>query len=68
MVAESGDPIGFDARQWLNRWLREPVPALGGRLPVEFLHTLDGVARIMILTPTSLQAALVCGTRDSERI
>jgi hypothetical protein len=46
MVAESGDPIGFDARQWLNRWLRGPVPALGGRLPVEFLHTPDGVVQI----------------------
>lgn len=47
MVAESGNPIGFDARQWLNRWLHKPVPALGGRLPVEFLYTTDGVARIM---------------------
>ncbi|MFL9875869.1 MbcA/ParS/Xre antitoxin family protein [Paraburkholderia megapolitana] len=57
MVAESGNPIAFDAKQWLNRWLHEPVPALGGRLPVEFLHTPDGAAR-----KTGILASMQTGT------
>lgn len=42
MVEESGDPEGFDAERWLSAWLREPVPALGGQRPIEFLDTMEG--------------------------
>ena len=42
MVAESGDPAGFDAALWLARWLQRPLPALGGRRPAEFMDTADG--------------------------
>lgn len=42
MVASSGDVEGFDAAQWLGRWLRCPVPALGGRLPADYLDTIEG--------------------------
>ena len=42
MVDQSGRPDGFDARQWLSEWLEQPLPALGGRRPVEFLDTMEG--------------------------
>lgn len=46
MVEESGDATGFDAAGWMSRWLREPLPALGGRCPVELLDTMEGQALI----------------------
>jgi putative toxin-antitoxin system antitoxin component (TIGR02293 family) len=42
MVAESGDPEGFDAARWFAAWIAEPSPALGGRKPEELLETADG--------------------------
>ncbi|WP_271066606.1 antitoxin Xre/MbcA/ParS toxin-binding domain-containing protein [Caulobacter sp. NIBR1757] len=42
MVEESGDPQGFDAPAWLSRWLREPLPALGGQAPMTLLDTMEG--------------------------
>jgi putative toxin-antitoxin system antitoxin component (TIGR02293 family) len=42
MVAESGDPTGFDAAQWLSGWLDRPLPALGHRRPAELMDTTDG--------------------------
>lgn len=50
MVEESGDPEGFDAGAWVGQWLSEPVPALGGRRPAEYMDTSEGqqlVARII---------------------
>jgi putative toxin-antitoxin system antitoxin component (TIGR02293 family) len=46
MVAESGNPEGFDAEKWLSNWLREPVPALGGQRPIELLDTMEGQALV----------------------
>lgn len=34
MVQGVGGAEGFDARAWTSRWLREPVPALGGAAPL----------------------------------
>ncbi len=42
MIAESGDPEGFDAAKWFSAWIAEPSPALGGRKPEELLETADG--------------------------
>lgn len=42
MVEQSGDPIGFDAAQWLACWLDEPLPALGGQRPAEYMDTAEG--------------------------
>lgn len=44
IVAESGDSEGFDAPEWMSRWLREPLPALGGKAPISFLDTMEGQA------------------------
>nr|WP_302474469.1 MbcA/ParS/Xre antitoxin family protein [Roseococcus sp. MDT2-1-1] len=42
MVAESGDPAGFDAAAWLANWMQRPVPALGNRTPLSFMGTEEG--------------------------
>lgn len=42
MVEEFGEPAGFDARAWLERWLTEPLPALGGARPIDFMNTMEG--------------------------
>jgi putative toxin-antitoxin system antitoxin component (TIGR02293 family) len=42
LVAEQGAPAGFDAARWFREWMKQPVPALGGRKPVELLDTREG--------------------------
>ena len=42
IVEESGDPVGFDAKAWISRWLLEPLPALGNRRPLDLLDTMEG--------------------------
>lgn len=46
MVEESGTAEGFDAAHWISRWLEEPVPALGGRRPLDLLDTMEGQALV----------------------
>jgi len=46
MVEESGDPEGFDAAAWMSRWLREPLPALGGAQPLDLMDTMEGQALV----------------------
>ena len=46
MVAESGYPEGFNARQWLAAWMERSVPALGGKRPAEYMATAEGRALI----------------------
>jgi putative toxin-antitoxin system antitoxin component (TIGR02293 family) len=42
IISESGDSEGFDAPEWMSRWLRDPLPALGGEKPISFLDTMEG--------------------------
>ena len=42
MLGESGTREGFDAAQWLANWLQLPLPALGGRVAVEYLDKDEG--------------------------
>ena len=42
MVEQSGDPTGFDAATWVAHWIDEPLPALGGNRPVEYMDTVEG--------------------------
>jgi putative toxin-antitoxin system antitoxin component (TIGR02293 family) len=44
MVKESGNPAGFNAAQWVGRWLEEPLAALGGRKPGGLMDTAEGQA------------------------
>jgi uncharacterized protein (DUF2384 family) len=45
MATDSGatSTPGFDAGEWLGRWIELPQPALGGRRPSELLDTATGV-------------------------
>lgn len=47
MVEQSGDPAGFDAAAWVAHWLESPLPALGGRLPAQYLNTRTGQELIL---------------------
>jgi putative toxin-antitoxin system antitoxin component (TIGR02293 family) len=42
MVAQSGNPQGFDAERWVGVWLESPLPALGGAKPADFMDTMEG--------------------------
>ncbi|SDB72494.1 antitoxin Xre/MbcA/ParS toxin-binding domain-containing protein [Belnapia rosea] len=46
MVQASGDPEGFDAPGWMARWLQAPLPALGGRRPMDLMDTMEGQALV----------------------
>lgn len=46
MVEESGEAEGFDAKAWLARWLSSPLPAFGGKRPIEFMDTMEGQALV----------------------
>lgn len=46
MVGDSGDPIDFDAARWVGGWLEQPVPALGGGRPADYMDTLSGQALV----------------------
>ncbi|MES2297285.1 MAG: antitoxin Xre-like helix-turn-helix domain-containing protein [Pseudomonadota bacterium] len=42
MVAQSGNPAGFDAPRWVCAWLAQPLPALGGASPASYMDTFEG--------------------------
>jgi putative toxin-antitoxin system antitoxin component (TIGR02293 family) len=46
MVQGMDGAEGFDARAWTSRWLREPVPALGGAVPLDYMGTMEGQALV----------------------
>lgn len=46
MVTQSGNPEGFDAARWVAHWMAEPLPALGGKAPAEYMDTVEGQAMI----------------------
>jgi putative toxin-antitoxin system antitoxin component (TIGR02293 family) len=59
MVRESGDPGGFDAAQWLAQWLDEPLPALGGARPAQYMDTAEGREFVSTLLATAQSGAYV---------
>lgn len=56
MIEESGNPEGFNAAEWVARWLERPLPALGGQKPAELMDTSDGQALV-----SNLVAAMQSG-------
>jgi putative toxin-antitoxin system antitoxin component (TIGR02293 family) len=46
MLEDAGTSKGFDAPSWMSRWLREPLPAIGGAKPIELLDTMEGQALV----------------------
>lgn len=59
MVQESGSAQAFDAHQWLNKWIAEPLPALGGRYPVDVLAEPGGFELIRTIL-TRMQSGAYC--------
>ena len=57
MVNDSGDPRGFNAAEWVARWLEEPLAALGGQKPVELMDTTEGQTMV-----SNLLARIQSGT------
>lgn len=57
MVEESGDVAGFDAREWLLKWLDRPLPALGGQRPTEILSSKEGLEVLSTLLARSQAGA-----------
>jgi len=53
MIAESGDPEGFDAALWVDEWVNKPLPALGGRAPCELIGSAEGRAWLSRLLATA---------------
>lgn len=49
MVAESGDPAGFNAAHWVAAWLERPMPALNNARPADFMDTMEGQALVSSL-------------------
>ena len=46
LVQQFGDTGHFDAKQWLEAWLKQPCPALGGQKPEHFLGSDEGAQQI----------------------
>lgn len=42
MVEDAAEPLRFEPRAWLARWLSEPLPALGNARPIDFMNTMEG--------------------------
>ena len=57
LVEQSGDSEGFDAAQWVANWLEEPMPALQGRRPAEFMDTAEGQAIVANLVQRAQSGA-----------
>jgi uncharacterized protein (DUF2384 family) len=62
MLAESGDPAltpGFNAARWLTHWMEEPIPALGGATPADYMDTIEGqemIAKLLAMMQTGAYA------------
>lgn len=59
MIEESGVSEGFDASAWVGHWLEQPLPALGGKAPAEFMDTASGqelVAQLLAQTQSGAYA------------
>ena len=62
MLEESGDPDlmkDFDAARWLTHWMEEPIPALGGAAPADYMDTIEGQEMISRLIATMQTGAYV---------
>jgi putative toxin-antitoxin system antitoxin component (TIGR02293 family) len=59
MVGDSGDSTGFDAARWVGDWLEQPIPALGGAKPADYMDTIEGqerVSRLLVQTQAGVFA------------
>ena len=59
VIRESGNPEGFNAAEWVARWIDRPLPALGGRRPAELMDTFDGQALVSSIVGR-MQSGVYC--------
>lgn len=57
MVAQSGDPAGFDPARWVSAWLTKPLPALAGETPASYMDTFEGQKLVAELLSMSQSGA-----------
>jgi putative toxin-antitoxin system antitoxin component (TIGR02293 family) len=57
MVEQSGNAEGFDAAKWVAHWLEEPIPALGGACPANYMDTMEGQKLVSNLLATMQSGA-----------
>jgi hypothetical protein len=56
IVAESGNPNGFDSAAWVRQWISQPNPALGC-CPVELFDDAEGRAKVVQLLASAQSGA-----------
>lgn len=59
MICESGNPEGFNAAEWVARWIDRPLPAIGGLRPAELMDTFDGQALVSSIVDR-MQSGVYC--------
>lgn len=57
LVEQSGNPIGFNASQWVSDWLTLPLPALAGATPASYMDTFEGQKIVIELITMSQSGA-----------
>lgn len=55
MVEHSGAPANFDASKWVHDWVRQEVPALDGKRPLDLLGTREG-SQLVLITLARMQS------------
>ena len=58
-MVEGAGTSGFDAARWVSRWLGEPLPALGGERPADYMDTVEGqklVGRLLAMAGSGAYA------------
>lgn len=57
MVKQSSNAEEFNAGIWVGEWLQQPLPALGGKRPAEYMDTMEGQSLISRLLSQSQSGA-----------
>lgn len=57
MLAQSGILDDFDEELWLARWLFEPLPALGGQCPSDYLDSTERLRIVATILATMQSGA-----------
>lgn len=60
IMADAGDAsVEFDAGEWVSKWIKEPLPALGHRSPSELMDTPEGFSMVSRALAQSVAGAFV---------
>lgn len=59
IVSECGTPNGFDAKEWVNKWVLTPLPALNNRTPFSLIGSAEGQRMVSNLLATTQSGAFL---------